>query len=58
MSFGDWQLEAFVDNLTDSHTITNYEWSIDPQVAGTTRLQREFTFRPRTIGLTFLYRSK
>jgi iron complex outermembrane recepter protein len=58
VSFGDWQLEAFVDNLTDTHTVTNYEWSIDPQVAGTSRLQREFTFRPRTIGLTFLYRSK
>ena len=40
-----------------SHTITNYDWSIDPQVAGTSRLQREFTFRPRTIGLTFIYRS-
>jgi iron complex outermembrane receptor protein len=58
VSFGEWQLEAFVDNLTDTHTVTNYEWSIDPQVAGTSRLQREFTFRPRTIGLTFLYRSK
>jgi iron complex outermembrane receptor protein len=58
MSFGDWQVEAFVDNLTDSHTVTNYEWSIDSQVPGTSRLDREFTFRPRTIGLTFLYRSK
>ena len=58
MKFGDLQLEAFVDNLTDSHTITNYEWSIDPQVPGTSRLQRDFTFRPRTVGLTFIYRSK
>ncbi len=58
MSFGNMQLEAFCDNLTDSHTITNYEWSIDPQVANTTRLDREFTFRPRTVGLTFIYRSK
>jgi outer membrane receptor protein involved in Fe transport len=58
MSFGNLQVEAFVDNLTDSHTITNYEWSIDPQVANTSRLQRDFTFRPRTVGLTFIYRSK
>ncbi len=58
MSFGDFQVEAFCDNLTDSHTITNYEWSIDSSVPGTSRLQRDFTFRPRTYGLTFLYRSK
>ncbi len=55
---GDWQLEAFCDNLLDTHTVTNYEWSIDSQVPGTSRLERDFTFRPRTFGLTFLYRSK
>jgi iron complex outermembrane receptor protein len=58
MKFGDLQVEAFVDNLTDTHTITNYNWSIDPSVPGTSRLQRDFTFRPRTVGLTFIYRSK
>jgi len=58
MAFGDWQIEAFCDNLSDSHTVTNYEWSIDSQVPGTSRLQRDFTFRPRTYGLTFIYRSK
>ena len=47
-----------VDNLFDSHTVTNYEWSIDSGVPGTTRLERDFTFRPRTYGLTFIYRSK
>ena len=57
MNFGGWQIAAFVDNLTDSHTITNYEWSIDPG-DGTSRLQRQFTFRPRTIGLTFTYHNK
>ncbi len=60
--FSDWQLEAFVDNLTDSHVVTNYMWSINPNANGGTepysRLQREFTFRPRTFGLTFIYRSK
>ena len=58
MKVGDWQIEAFCDNLLDSHPVTNYEWSIDSQVPGTSRLERDFTFRPRTIGLTFLYRSK
>ena len=58
MKFGDWQIEAFCDNLLDSHTVTNYEWSIDSGVPGTRRLERDFTFRPRTWGLTFIYRSK
>jgi hypothetical protein len=53
MTFGGWQIEAFVDNLADSHTVTNYNWSIDPG-DGESRLQRQFTFRPRTIGLTFI----
>jgi iron complex outermembrane recepter protein len=58
MKFGGWQVEAFCDNLFDTHTVTNYEWSIDSGVPGTTRLERDFTFRPRTFGLTFIYRSK
>jgi iron complex outermembrane receptor protein len=58
MKFGGLQVEAFCDNLFDSHTVTNYEWSIDSGVPGTTRLERDFTFRPRTYGLTFIYRSK
>jgi outer membrane receptor protein involved in Fe transport len=58
MSFGNWKVEAFVDNLTDTHTVTNYEWSIDSQVPGVSRLERDFTFRPRTFGLTFVYRAK
>jgi outer membrane receptor protein involved in Fe transport len=57
LSFGDLQIEAFVDNLTDTHAVTNYNWTIDPG-DGTSRLQRQYTFRPRTIGLTFIYRSK
>ncbi len=56
MKYGAWQVDAFVDNLTALHTTTNYEWSIDPSVAGSSRLQRDYTFRQRTIGLTFIYR--
>jgi outer membrane receptor protein involved in Fe transport len=56
MTFGGWQVAAFVDNLADTHTVTNYNWSIDPG-DGESRLQRQYTFRPRTIGLSFTYRS-
>ncbi len=56
MTFGGWQASLFCDNLFDSHTVTNYNWSIDPG-DGTSRLERQFTFRPRTIGLTITYRN-
>jgi iron complex outermembrane recepter protein len=56
MSFGGWQVAAFVDNLTDTHVVTNYNFTIDPG-DGNSRLERQFTYRPRTIGLTFTYRN-
>ena len=62
MTFGDWQVAAFIDNLFDSRTVTNYNYSINPFTAApgvnsaTTRLERDWTFRPRTFGLTFTYR--
>jgi iron complex outermembrane receptor protein len=56
MQFGALQIAAFIDNLTDSHTVTNFNWTIDPG-DGNSRLERQFTFRPRTVGLTFTYRN-
>ena len=56
MTIAGWQVAAFVDNLADTHTVTNYNWTIDPG-DGESRLQRQFTFRPRTVGLSFTYRS-
>jgi iron complex outermembrane recepter protein len=64
MRFTAWRIEAFVDNLANSHTITNYAWSIDPQICATptpacesaTRLESDWTFRPRTFGITGIYR--
>ncbi|HJS91862.1 MAG TPA: TonB-dependent receptor [Steroidobacteraceae bacterium] len=64
MRFGEWRFEAFVDNLANSHTVTNYAWSIDPGLCTTptpacesaTRLQTQWTFRPRTFGVTGIYR--
>jgi hypothetical protein len=55
MNFGGWQAALFVDNLTDTHTVTNYNFSIYPGDAS--RLERQFTFRPRTVGLTITYRN-
>jgi outer membrane receptor protein involved in Fe transport len=55
VSFGALQVAAFCDNLTDNHVVTNYNWSIDPG-DGNSRLERQFTFRPRTFGVTVSYR--
>jgi iron complex outermembrane recepter protein len=56
MNFGDLQIAAFVDNLADSHTVTNYNYTIDYGGGPGSRLERQFTFRPRTMGLSFTYR--
>lgn len=65
MRFGDWRVEAFVDNLANSHTVTNYQWSIDPGACAATptaaceaptRLQTQWALQPRTMGLTAIYR--
>ena len=59
IKLGPWQVAGFVDNLFDSHTILNYaliqndynnpSGLIPPQ-------QNNFTFRPRTIGMTVTMR--
>jgi hypothetical protein len=55
MNFGTWQLAAFCDNLFDSRTVTNYALG---QTDGTTTPQQNaYTFRPRTAGLTFTFRT-
>jgi iron complex outermembrane recepter protein len=60
VDINSWSFAAFVDNLTNTHALTDYDWTICPggscTAASGTRLQREFTFRPRTIGLTAIYR--
>jgi iron complex outermembrane recepter protein len=55
MQFNAWSVEPFIDNLFDTHTVTNYDFTIDPGT-GDSRLQRQFTFRPRTYGVTATYR--
>ncbi len=59
VELGEWSASAFVDNLTDAHPVTNYDWTIDPlngPNSYTNRIQRNYTFRPRTIGLTLTFR--
>jgi outer membrane receptor protein involved in Fe transport len=55
VNFGELQIAAFCDNLFDTHTVVNYNWTIDPG-DGNSRLERQYTFRPRTFGVTFTYR--
>src|ERR1700728_1414986 len=52
MTFGQMQLETFIDNLMDTHALTDYNFTIDPGT-GNSRLMRGYTFRPRTFGITF-----
>lgn len=64
MDFGAWSVSAFVNNLTNAHPVTDFNNTICPTAAspGTCtqasgeRLLREYTWRPRTYGLTFIYR--
>ena len=56
MQFGAWSLAAFVDNLTDSHRLTDFNTTINPLVPGVSRLQRDYAFRPRTFGVTMIFR--
>jgi iron complex outermembrane recepter protein len=55
MNFGELSVETFIDNLTDTHALTDYNFSIYPG-GSYSRLQRDYTFRPRTFGVTFIYR--
>jgi iron complex outermembrane recepter protein len=64
MEFGAWSVSAFINNLTNAHPVTDFNNTICPtagdpgtctQAAGE-RLLREYTWRPRTYGLTFIFR--
>jgi iron complex outermembrane recepter protein len=57
--FGGWDVSAFIDNLLDTHPITNFNYQptdgFGPQPAASP-LYRNFTFRPRTFGVTVTFR--
>jgi hypothetical protein len=53
-NFGDWGVNLFVDNLTDSHTILNYNHQTNAYGSGAllaSPAYRFITYRPRTIGI-------
>lgn len=55
VTLGDWMVSAFVENLLNSHTVTNYQLSaadyFNPAVPPSVE-ENDYTFRPRTIGIT------
>jgi iron complex outermembrane recepter protein len=63
IKLGSWQLSLFCDNLFDSHTLLNYAQiqpdtynpSYNPSLPNSVQ-QNNFTFRPRTIGVTATFR--
>jgi iron complex outermembrane recepter protein len=60
-NFGDWGVNLFVDNLTDSHTILNYNHQTNSTDATTGALlaspaYRYITYRPRTFGISVTFK--
>jgi outer membrane receptor protein involved in Fe transport len=50
-----WELDAFVNNVADTHPTLYYAYTINPG-NGTSRLESLDSSRPRTFGLTFILR--
>jgi hypothetical protein len=50
----DWTVSLFMDNVFDNHTILNYNHQTDTPPA--TPAYRYISYRPRTIGITAVFR--
>ena len=50
VNIGEWQIAAFIDNLLDSHSVTNYALG-QPALAPTVQ-ENDYPYRPRTFGIT------
>jgi len=63
-NIGDWALSLFCDNVTDSHTILNFNHQTNsydtspPSIAGllASPAYRYISYRPRTFGITVTFR--
>jgi iron complex outermembrane receptor protein len=59
-TLGDWAVSLFVDNLTDSHAITNFNHQTNSYDGNGALLAspayRYITYRPRTFGLSMTFR--
>jgi len=66
MSFGSWTGALFCDNLFNSHTIINYQMgqydpfnpALNATVVPSSVQQNQYTYRPRTIGITVTYNTR
>jgi outer membrane receptor protein involved in Fe transport len=59
VKLGNWQISAFVDNLFDSRTVINYalvQNDYNNPAGSPPPQENDFTFRPRTIGITASFR--
>ena len=62
VTLGEWQVSAFMDNVFDSHTVLNYQMSQFDSYAyalgvpAPTVQQNQYTYRPRTVGVTATWR--
>jgi iron complex outermembrane recepter protein len=59
ITLGSWLVTPFIDNLANSHTVTNYALGMnDPyNPTGSPSVQQnQYTFRPRTFGITATWR--
>jgi iron complex outermembrane recepter protein len=54
VNLGEWQIAAFIDNLFDSHEVTNY--ALGQPGGATTVQENDYTYRPRTFGITATWR--
>ncbi len=59
MKFGGWDISAFCDNLFDAHPVVNYAQTqadgFNPAGPPTPQ-ENDFTFRPRTFGITAIFK--
>jgi iron complex outermembrane recepter protein len=54
--FGGWNVSVFVDNLLDTHPVLSHQDS-GTDASGVSVFYRDFTFRPRTFGITVTHRN-
>jgi iron complex outermembrane recepter protein len=60
IDIGEWQIAPFIDNLLNSHTVTNFALGqLDPYApvgVAPSQQQNAYTFRPLTVGITATWR--
>jgi outer membrane receptor protein involved in Fe transport len=60
INIGEWQVSPFIDNLLNTHTVTNYALGqTDPYnpSGSPSQQQNAYTFRPLTVGVTVTWRA-